>query len=103
MAVVSLVANSLFAIAMVHRFRTVTRSTHWVLGLKSLVSALVIYGLSLAVVGQVPGWLLSIGVIFAYGFALLLLRVVTLRDFNRGWRLAGSVLWNRAAERAGVA
>ena len=103
MAVTSLVANSLFAIAMVHRFRTVTGSTHWALGLKSLVSALAVYGLSVTIAGQVPGWLLSIGVVFAYGFALLLLRVITLRDFNRGWRLAGSVLWNRAAERAGVA
>jgi len=103
MAVTSLVANSLFAIAMVHRFRTVTGSTHWALGLKSLVSALAVYGLSVTIAGQVTGWLLSIGVVFAYGFALLLLRVITLRDFNRGWRLAGSVLWNRAAERAGVA
>ncbi|HEX5411980.1 MAG TPA: polysaccharide biosynthesis C-terminal domain-containing protein [Terriglobia bacterium] len=102
MAVISLVANSLFAIGMVYRFRNVTGSTHWSVGLKSLCSALAVYGLSLAF-GEVPGWLLSICVVFGYGIALLLLRVIKLRDFNRGWRLAGSVLWNRAAERAGAA
>ena len=103
MAVISLVANSLFAITMVRRFRNVTESAHVALGLKSLLSALAIYGLSLAFAGQVPGLLLSIFVIFGYSLALLLLRVISLRDFNRGWRLAGSLFVNRAAEKAGVA
>lgn len=103
MAVISLVANSLFAIGMVYRFRSVTKSTHWAVGLKSLFSALAVYGFSLAFAAKVPGWLLSISVVLGYGVALLLLRVIAPRDFNRGWRLAGAVLWNRAAERAGAA
>ncbi|HXH48145.1 MAG TPA: hypothetical protein VNM47_02125 [Terriglobia bacterium] len=103
MAVISLVANSLFAIAMVYRFRNVTVSTHWALGIKSLASALSIYGLSGVFTPDVPAWLLIICGTAGYGFALLLLRVVTLRDFNRGWRFAGSMLWNRAVEKVGAA
>ncbi|TAM84184.1 MAG: hypothetical protein EPN47_02385 [Acidobacteria bacterium] len=103
MAVISLVANSLFAIAMVYRFRNVTGSTHWALGLKSILSGLAVYGLSQVFARSVPGPVLMLFGTAAYGLALLLLSVVTPRDLNRGWRLAGSVLWSRAAERAGAA
>ena len=102
LAVVSLVANSLFAIAMIYRFRNVTGSTHWALGLKSLVGALAVYGLSQVFARSVPGLMLMVCGTAGYGLALLLLRIVTLQDFSRGWRFAGSLLYDRAAERAGA-
>jgi O-antigen/teichoic acid export membrane protein len=100
MAVVSLVANSLFAIAMVRQFRNVTESAHVALALKSLLGALAVYGLSLVFAKDVPGLLLSLCVILGYGFALMLLGVVSLRDFSRGWRFAGSLLSGRTSEGA---
>jgi O-antigen/teichoic acid export membrane protein len=103
MAVISLVANSLFAIAMVHRFRNVTGSAHFALGLKSLLSALAAYGFCLALPRDVPALLLMVCGTAGYGFGLLLLGVVTLRDLNRGWRFAGSLLWNRPVEKVSVA
>jgi len=103
MAVISLIANSLFAIAMVHRFRKVTRSAHLAFGLKSLAGALAVYGLSLALARAVSPIVLTVGGTAAYGATLVLLGVVTLRDLNRGWRLAGSFLWNRAAGKVSMA
>jgi O-antigen/teichoic acid export membrane protein len=100
MAVISLVANSLFAIAMVYRFRTVTGSTHWALGLKSFASALVVYGLSVVFARSVPGFVLMVCGTAGYGLGLLLLGVVTLRDLNRGWRFAGTLLSGRTSDGA---
>lgn len=103
MAVISLVVNSLFASVMVYRFRNVTESMHLSVGFKSLVSALTVFGLSFVFASQVPPVLLTIGGIAAYALALLFSRAVTLTDLSRGWRFAGSLLWNRTAEKASVA
>lgn len=102
MAVISLVANSLFAIAMAHRFRNLTESAHFALGLKCLLGALGVYGLSLAFARDVPGPLLMVCGFFAYGLALLLLGAMKPRDLYRGWCFAGSMFWNRLAGKVGI-
>jgi O-antigen/teichoic acid export membrane protein len=103
MALISLVVNSLFAVAMVVRFRDVTGSIHLALGFKSLTSALAIFGASFLFAKSIPPILLMIGGLVAYNIALLALGAITLRDLSRGWRLAGTLLWNRPVERVGAA
>lgn len=102
-AVISLAANSLFALAMVYRFRDVTGSTHYGLGLKSLGGALTVYGLAVVFPRDVPPLVMTFGSVMAYGGMLLLLGVVSLRDLNRGRRLAGSLLSSEPAGKVGVA
>lgn len=103
MALISLVVNSLFAGAMIVRFRDVTNSMHLRFGLKSLASALAVYWLSFALGAYIQPILLMLCTLVAYGFALLLVRVVTVKDLTRSWRLAGTLLWNRSVERVGAA
>lgn len=102
-AVTSLAANSIFALAMIHRFRDVTGSTHYALGLKSLGGALAVYGLEVVLGGDFPSLVMTFGSVVLYAGVLLLLGVVSLRDVNRGWRLAGSLLLNRTAGKVSVA
>jgi O-antigen/teichoic acid export membrane protein len=102
-AVTSLAANSGFAIAMVHRFRNVTGSTHAATGLKSLGGALAVFGLAVFLGGDIPAWVMTFGSVVAYGGVLLILGVFNLRDVGRGWRLAGSLLSNRTAGKVSVA
>lgn len=103
MALISLVVNSLFAASMIVRFRDLTDSTHLAFGLKSLASALAVYWLSFAFAAYMPPVLLMVSALLLYGLALLLVRVVTVRDLSRSWRLAGTLLWNRSVERVEVA
>jgi O-antigen/teichoic acid export membrane protein len=100
MALVSLVTNFLFASAMVYRFRDVTGSAQVGTGLKSLVSALGIYWIcSRFLLDAHPGLLVLVGTC-AYGVALLLLGVIRVKDFGRGWRFFASLVWRRTV--AGV-
>jgi O-antigen/teichoic acid export membrane protein len=103
MAVICLVANSMFACAMIYKFRDVTASTQFGTGLKSLLSAVGIYGFCSVVPNGTHPALMIVGGAAAYCVALLLLGVVRLQDLNRVWRLAGSMLWNRTANGASPA
>ena len=102
-AVTSLAANSAFAVAMVHRFRNVTGSSQYTLGLKSLAGALAVYGVAVVWGGGIPPLVVIFGSIVSYGGAMLILGVFNLRDVSRGWRLAGSLLSNRTAGKVSVA
>jgi O-antigen/teichoic acid export membrane protein len=97
MAVICLVANSVFACAMIYRFRDVTGTAQSGAGLKSLISALGIYGLCSIIPRGIHPVLMMVCGTAAYCIALLLLRVISLRDLDRVWRLVGSLLWNRSA------
>jgi O-antigen/teichoic acid export membrane protein len=103
MAVICLVANSLFACAMIYRFRDVTGSAQAATGLKSLGSAMGAYALCSLLPRGVHPVLMIVGGTAAYGAALLVLGVLRARDVNRGWQFLGSVLWNRAAGEMGPA
>lgn len=95
MAVVSLVANSLFACAMVYRFRDVAGSSESGTGLKALGSALGIYGACSYFWVDIHPVLLMIGGTCAYGVLLLLLRVIRMEHFGYGWRFFASLAWDR--------
>ncbi len=97
MAVICLVANSVFACAMIYRFRDVTGSTQSGTGLKSLVSAMGVYGLCSVIPRGIHPVLMMVGGTAAYCIAMLLLKVISLRDLDRVWRLVASMLWNRPA------
>lgn len=95
MAVVSLIANSLFACAMVYRFRDVAGSSEYGTGLKALGSALGVYGACSYLWVDIHPALLMIGGTCAYGVALLLLRVIRTEHFGHGWRFFASLVWDR--------
>jgi O-antigen/teichoic acid export membrane protein len=103
MAVICLAANSLFACAMIHRFRDVTGSAQAGTGLKSLVSATGVYAICALVPRGAYPVLTIVGGTAAYCLALLVLGVIRPRDVNRGWQLLGSVLRNRTADEMGPA
>lgn len=103
MAFISLAANCLFAAIMVREFRDITGSMHLATCFKSLGSALAVFGCSLMFASEARPLFLAIAGLAVYGLALLLTGVVTVRDLGRGWRLAGSLLWNRPTQRVGVA
>ncbi len=86
MAVISLSANSLFAGAMVFRYRDLTESSQFSTALKSVTSGLVIYWIFSTLVAATHPLLATIGGVTAYCAALLLLRVFTMDDLNGGWR-----------------
>jgi O-antigen/teichoic acid export membrane protein len=94
MALISLVANGLFACAMVYTFRVVA-GTQWSTGAKAVGSALGVYEICLYVGMDTHPVLLMLGGTCAYGLALLLLRVVRAEHFGHGWRLVSSVVWGR--------
>lgn len=97
MAAICLVANALFACAMIYNFRDVTGSAQAGTGVKSLLSAIGAYAICALAPRGAPPILMMVGGMAAYSVALLLLRAVRLRDVNRIWRLMGSVLSNRPA------
>lgn len=99
MALISLVVNWLFAGVLIFRFRDVTRSMHVGVGLKSLTSAITVYGLSFVFAPNIPPIVLIISSLVVYGVGLLALGVVSVRDLSRAWRLAGTVLRDRPVER----
>lgn len=103
MAAICLVANSLFACAMIYRFRDVTGSAQAGAGLKSLVSATGVYAICALVPRGAYPVLMMVGGTAAYCLALLVLGVIRARDVNRGWQLLGSALWNRTADEMGPA
>ncbi len=103
MAVICLVANSLFACAMIHRFRDVTGSAQVGAGLKSLGSAVGVYAVCAVLPRDAHPVLMIVGGTATYCLALFVLGVIRMRDVNRGWHLLGSVLWNRAADELGLA
>jgi O-antigen/teichoic acid export membrane protein len=98
MAVVSLVANSLFACTMVYKFRDVAGSTQYGAGLKALGSALGIYGFCSYFWMNSHPVLLMLGGTCAYCVALLVLRVVRMEHLGIGWRFFASLVWGRPVE-----
>ena len=103
MAVICLVANSLFACAMIYRFRDVTGSAQASTGLKSMGSAIGVYAICSVLPHDTHPVLMVVGGTAAYCLALLILGVICMRDVNRAWQLLGSVLWNRTAGEMGRA
>lgn len=97
MAAVSLVANALFACAMIYRFRNVTECSYYPVALKSLGSALAVYWICSSFLSAVPPLLLVVGAVVAYCATLLLLRVFSISQLNRGRRIFMSLLWRRNA------
>lgn len=97
MAAVSLVANSLFACAMIYRFRDVTERSYYPVALKSLGSALAVYWICSSFLSAAPPLVLVAGGVAAYCLALLLLRVFSVSQLSRGWRIFVSLLWRRSA------
>lgn len=102
-AVISLAANSLFALALIRRFRNVTGSSQYALGLKSLAGGLAVYGLAVVLGGDIPPLAMTLGSVAAYGGVLLVLGVITPGDLHRARRVAGSLLWNRVVGKVSVA
>lgn len=98
MAVICLVANSIFASVMVYRFRNVTASTQWGVFLKCLGSALGIYGFCVVAHRALHPLLLILGGTMAYCVALLIVGVVSLRSVSQAWQFIGSLFWNRPAD-----
>jgi len=96
MAVVSLVANSLFACAMVYMFRDAAGSAQLSTGLKALGSALGIYGICSYFWMAAHPVLLMLGGTCAYGAALLLWRVVRMELLGHGWRFVTAAVWGSA-------
>jgi O-antigen/teichoic acid export membrane protein len=103
MAIISLSANSLFACAMVFRFRDLTESAQFGTALKSIMSALAIYWIFSSLVAATHPLLAIFGGAGAYCFALLLLRVFTLGDLGRGWRFFVAFVLKRPVERGATA
>jgi O-antigen/teichoic acid export membrane protein len=97
MAVICLVANSVFACAMIYRFRDVTGSAQLSTGLKSLSSAMAIGWLCSLVPRGMHQVLMPVIGTLAYCLALLLLGIVDLQDLNKVRRLVGGMLGSRPA------
>lgn len=97
MAVICLVANSVFACAMIYRFRDITGS-QLTTGLKSLASAMAVYGLCSLVYPRVHPVVMLVSGTLVYCLALLSLGVVDLRDLNKVWRMVGGLAEGRAAD-----
>lgn len=102
MALISLAVNSAFGVAMIIRFRDVTRSAHVSLGVKSLLSALTVFGLSFLLSRDVSAILLMASSLIIYSLMLMFLGVVTFKDLGRSWRFVGSLLWGRSVQRIGA-
>jgi O-antigen/teichoic acid export membrane protein len=100
MATVCLVANSLFALAMIYRFRDVTASTQFATALKSLGSALGTYALCSYLSPNVHPLVLVFGGLAVYGLWLVVLGVISIGHLRNAWQFAGGLLWNRAAGEA---
>lgn len=98
MAVISLVANSLFACAMIHRFRDLAGSRQYVTGLKALGSALGIFVISPYLGMNNHPMLLTVGGTCGYAAALLVLRIIKVEHFGHGWRFFASLAGSRPAE-----
>lgn len=97
MAVVSLVANLLFACAMVYKFRDVTGSTQFGIALRSVASAMGIYWICLHFqLGSHPAVLMAGGT-SAYCLMLVLSRVITVRHMGHAWRFLAGLTWGREA------
>lgn len=96
MAVVSLVANSLFACAVVYNFRQLTGSTQFTVALRSVASALGIYAICSDFQGAAHPVLLMIGGTSAYCLALVLLRVITMTHLGHAWRFFAWLTSGRA-------
>ncbi len=100
MAVVCLVANSVFAGAMIYKFRNVTGGTQWTVAARSAASALGVYGFcSLLGSGMYPAFVVAGGTA-VYCLAMMLLGVITVQELHGGWRLVESLLGNRPATKA---
>lgn len=103
MAVVCLVANSVFACAMIYKFRDVTGSMQLGVAVRSIAAALGVYGVC-SLLGRDSHPVLSVlGGMGAYCIALLLLGVVNLGHLSGAWRLAGSMLGTRLAREVSAA
>jgi O-antigen/teichoic acid export membrane protein len=97
MAIVCLTANSLYAAAMVYRFRDLTHSMHVLTAIKSLASALAIFAVCLFFLKNVPWALLVIGGMLAYSLSLVTFGVVNLGHVGQAWRFFSSLLFKRPA------
>ena len=102
MAVVCLVANSVFACAMIYKFRDVTGSMQLGVAVRSIAAALGVYGVC-SLLGRTHPVLSVLGGMGAYCIALLLLGVVNLGHLSGAWRLAGSMLGTRLAREVSAA
>jgi O-antigen/teichoic acid export membrane protein len=103
MAVVCLVANSIFACGMLYRFRNVTQSAQVVTGMKSLLSALAIYAFCLRFLFLTHPLLLSFGATVAYCFLMVCLGVVNLKHLSQSWGFFANILSKRPISGESVA
>jgi O-antigen/teichoic acid export membrane protein len=97
MAIVCLTANSLYAAAMIYRFRDLTDSMHLPTAIKSLASALVIFSACLFLLKGMPWTLLAFGGTLAYLLSLVVLGVVNFTHLGHAWRFFNSLLIKRSA------
>ena len=97
MAVVCLVANTFFALAMIYKFRQYTGSTQYVVAVKSTVSALAVYAACSYFSGYAHPLLLIVTGMAAYFLALLLSGVISVGNIKYAWQFAGGLVWNRTA------
>ena len=103
MAVVCLVANSIFAFAMIYKFRDVTGTMQLGVAIKSVGSALGVYGLCSLWGSEVHPVLVVLAGTAAYCLALVLLGVVNFGHMSGAWRLLGSMFENRPARESSPA
>lgn len=92
MAVISLAVNSLFAMALVYRFRDITRSAHLSMIAKSLAGALFAYALSCFLSSGFPAPLAMLVGVAAYGGALLVLGAIRWSELDRGREIVNFML-----------
>jgi O-antigen/teichoic acid export membrane protein len=93
MAFVCLIANTIFAITMIYRFRNVTGSAQLSIAFMSLGSALTILLLSRIAAGWIAAPVLMLASAFGYGIGVLLLGGISVRELGRMREIMGSLAW----------